>query len=301
MRMPAHSAIKMGFTSARGTISIKEWCFGFRQMYVLSALGAQSSDRFQATMSSKPAKSIRQPRYAWLRECLLNDINRGKYPVGSLLPAENQLAETYGVSRQTVREATRKLADSGLIARHPGIGTVVCAEKTPAPYIAALGSLQELFEYTSTTRLELLSHLSVTAGVKLAESLGCEPGSIWAELRARRYATDQAAPISFTKVYLRSEFSGIKDRLRGQHQSIYTMLERYYGQTIHAVKQEIEATVMPAEAAKLLDVKARSPALHMRRSYSDKDGRLLAVSSNLFAADRFRLITFWDKVSEQQP
>jgi GntR family transcriptional regulator len=250
-------------------------------------------------MSNKLAKPIRQPRYAWLRECLLNDINRGKYPVGSLLPPENQLAETYGVSRQTVREATRKLADSGLIARHPGIGTVVCAGNAPAPYVAALGSLQELFEYTNTTRLELLGHTSVTADAKLAESLGCEPGSVWTELRARRYATDQVAPISFTKVYLRPEFGGIKDRLRGQHQSIYAMLERYYGEKVHVVKQDIEATSMPLEAAKLLDVKSRSPALHMRRSYSDKNGRLMAVSSNLYAADRFRLTTLWDKGNSQ--
>jgi DNA-binding GntR family transcriptional regulator len=73
------------------------------------------------------------------------------------------------------------------------------------------------------------------------------------------------------------------------------MLERHYGKTIRAVKQEIEATLMPADAAKLLDVKSRSPALLMRRSYSDQHGRLLAVSSNLYAADRFRLITLWDK------
>jgi DNA-binding GntR family transcriptional regulator len=158
--------------------------------------------------------------------------------------------------------------------------------------------LQELFDYTNTTRLELLGHTSVTADAKLAESLGCESGSVWAELRARRYATDQAAPISFTKVYLRPEFSGIKDRLRGQHPSIYAMLERYYGENVHVVKQEIEATLMPVEAAKLLDVKSRSAALHMRRSYSDKNGRLLAVSSNLYAADRFRLITLWDKGKE---
>ncbi|MEN3294158.1 MAG: hypothetical protein V7642_3411 [Burkholderiales bacterium] len=246
-------------------------------------------------MSIKAGTSIRQPRYIWLRECLLNDIKCGKYPVGSLLPPENQLADTYGVSRQTVREATRKLAESGLIRRHPGIGTVVCTEKPAAPYSAALGSLQELFEFTNTTRLELLGHAAVTADAKLAQDLGCEVGQEWIELRARRYANDQVAPISFTKVYLRPEFSGIKDRLRGQHQSIYAMLERHYGETIQVVKQEIEATLMPAEAAKLLDVKARSPALHMQRSYSDQDGRLLAVSANLYAADRFRLITLWDK------
>lgn len=250
-------------------------------------------------MNSKSTKSVRQPRYMWLRECLLNDIKRGKYQVGSLLPPENQIAETYGVSRQTVREATRKLADSGLIKRQAGFGTVVCAETTETPYVAALGSLQELFEYTSTTRLEVLSHASVTADEKLAEILGCETDSEWVELRARRYATDQIAPISFTKVYLRPEFAGIKDRLRGQHQSIYAMLERHYGRPVRVVKQAIEATLMPLEAAKLLDVKSRSAALLMQRSYSDNDGRLMAVSSNLYAADRFRLITFWDKEASQ--
>lgn len=250
-------------------------------------------------MNSKSTKPVRQPRYMWLRECLLNDIKQGKYQVGSLLPPENQIAETYGVSRQTVREATRKLADSGLINRHPGIGTVVCAEKVEAPYVAALGSLQELFDYTSTTRLEVLSHGLLTADEKLAEILGCELGSEWVELRARRYATDQVAPISFTKVYLRPEFAGIKDRLRGRHQSIYAMLEHHYGQSVRVVKQSIEATLMPMEAAKLLDVKSRSPSLLMQRSYSDNNGRLMAVSSNLYPADRFRLITLWDKNAAQ--
>lgn len=250
-------------------------------------------------MTSNAKKTSTQPRYAWLRECLVNDITSGKYPVGSLLPPESQLVKTYGVSRHTVREATRKLADTGLISRHPGIGTVVCANKAAAPYVAALGSLQELFEYTATTRLELLGQASVTADAKMAAALECEPGSEWVELRARRHVTGQVAPISFTKVYLRPEFSGIKDRLRGQHMSIYAMLERYYNQEVYGVKQEIEAALMPLEAAKLLDVKARSAALHMRRSYLDKDGRLLAVSSNLYAADRFRLLTSWNKGNQR--
>lgn len=251
-------------------------------------------------MSKTPSKLTPQPRYAQLRERLVSDISSGKYPVGSLLPPENQLAETYGVSRHTVREATRKLADIGLISRHPGIGTVVCATKAPGPYVAALGSLQELFDYTNTTRLELLADNFVSADAKMAESIGCEPDSEWVELRARRHVMGQEAPISFTRVYLRPEFSGIKDRLRGQHMSIYAMLEQDYGQDVYTVKQEIEATLMPADAAKLLNVKARSPALLMRRSYIDKKGRLLAVSSNLYAADRFHLHTSWSKGYQRQ-
>jgi GntR family transcriptional regulator len=251
-------------------------------------------------MSSKPTKKSSQPRYAWLRECLLNDINSGKYPVGSLLPPENELSRIYGVSRHTVREASRKLADNGLISRHPGIGTVVCAAKESPPYIAALGSLQELFQYTNTTRLELLDHHTVIAGPKLAASLECEPESEWLELVCRRHAIGQAIPISFTKIYLRPEFGSIKDRLRGQHMSIYNMLEQHHDQVIHMVRQEIAATLMPSEAARLLDVKGRSPALHLQRAYLDKKERLLAVSSNLYPAERFHLRTSWVKGSKRK-
>ncbi len=107
-----------------------------------------------------------QPRYAWLRERILKDITSGKYAVGSLLPPEKQLAETYGVSRHTVREATRKLADTGQISRQPGRGTVVCSVKEPSPYVAGLGTAEDLVAYTSATRLEVLGsrHWSRTPG-----------------------------------------------------------------------------------------------------------------------------------------
>jgi DNA-binding GntR family transcriptional regulator len=75
------------------------------------------------------------------------------------------------------------------------------------------------------------------------------------------------------------------------------MLEEDHHQPIGQVKQDIEATLMPIKAAKLLDVPKNSPALHMRRAYLDASGRLLAVSSNLYAASRFRLNTSWQLAS----
>jgi GntR family transcriptional regulator len=56
-------------------------------------------------------------------------------------PTDQELVATYGVSRQTVREAVRRLADDGLLARERGRGTRVRAlefEHTP-------GTLEGLF------------------------------------------------------------------------------------------------------------------------------------------------------------
>jgi GntR family transcriptional regulator len=247
----------------------------------------------RATVTAPP------PRYVWLYECLLRDIKSGKYRVGTLLPTEDQLGKTFGVSRHTVREATRKLVDSGLISRRPSIGTIVMASQPARPYVAALGSLEALMNYTNNTRLELLGQARLIADAQLAQELRCEIGSEWLELHTKRHLAGQDAPISFTKVYLRPEFADIQNHLHGDHPSIYTLLDRLYGQEVASVLQHIEATLMPSEAAVLLQLKPGSPALRMLRCYFDRNGHLLTASANLYIADRFQLVTSWNKTSAE--
>lgn len=54
-------------------------------------------------------------------------ISDGEWPVGERIPTEAALAETLGVSRNTVREAVRALAHSGLLEVRQGDGTYVRA------------------------------------------------------------------------------------------------------------------------------------------------------------------------------
>lgn len=49
----------------------------------------------------------------------------GRLPAGARLPAERVLAEQYGVSRNTVREATQRLAARGLVRSKAGAGVFV--------------------------------------------------------------------------------------------------------------------------------------------------------------------------------
>jgi DNA-binding GntR family transcriptional regulator len=259
----------------------------------LNALPSSAGRAVHTNVTSPP------PRYVWLHACLLRDITSGKYPVGSLLPTEAQLGKTFGVSRHTVREATRKLVDSGLISRRPSIGTIVMASQPATPYVAALGSLEALMKYTNTTRLEVLGQARVKADAQLAQDLRCEVGSEWLELHTKRHLAGQDAPISFTKVYLRPEFADIQNHLHGDHPSIYALLDQLYGEEVVSVLQHIEATLMPAEAAALLQLKPGSPALRMLRCYFDRNGRLLSASANLYVADRFQLVTSWSKASAE--
>jgi len=58
-------------------------------------------------------------------ECLEQMILEGVFPVASRLPAERKLAEQFGVSRPSLREALKKLTAKGLIISRQGGGTFV--------------------------------------------------------------------------------------------------------------------------------------------------------------------------------
>jgi DNA-binding LacI/PurR family transcriptional regulator len=69
--------------------------------------------------------SVRRPKYQLIRDQLYGEIHSGRCLPGQSLPTEAKLAETLGMSRQTVRQALGQLEDEGLIERIQGRGTFV--------------------------------------------------------------------------------------------------------------------------------------------------------------------------------
>src|SRR5205814_1620728 len=56
---------------------------------------------------------------------LLEEIVSGRYVVGDRLPGENDLAQTFEVSRPVVREALNRLQADGLVTSRQGAGSFV--------------------------------------------------------------------------------------------------------------------------------------------------------------------------------
>ncbi len=68
---------------------------------------------------------MEQHKYVTLSNQIKNDIENGKYNVGSKLPSENELTLLTGLSRQTVRQAIGVLELEGIVERSRGSGTYV--------------------------------------------------------------------------------------------------------------------------------------------------------------------------------
>ncbi|WP_460302196.1 FadR/GntR family transcriptional regulator [Actinocorallia aurea] len=69
----------------------------------------------------------RTPLFEQVAAQLREQITAGRWPVGSRIPTEPELAEQLGVARGTLREAVRALAHNGLLDIRQGSGTYVLA------------------------------------------------------------------------------------------------------------------------------------------------------------------------------
>jgi GntR family transcriptional regulator len=72
-----------------------------------------------------------QPMYRHIADDLRSKIARGELAPNVKLPTEGDLSDQYEASRNTVREAIRRLTDEGLLESRPGQGTFVARKVDP--------------------------------------------------------------------------------------------------------------------------------------------------------------------------
>lgn len=228
-----------------------------------------------------------QPQYVLVAQRLIDDITSGRYPVGSRLPTEFELCTQFGISRHTVREATRRLVERGLVARQRGIGTTVKANRVESRYIQSTATIADLPRYVDDTRLVTTEAGDVIADDALAELLKCPPGQRWVKVTGFRYAGKAKLPMALTDIYINAAYGGIRELIGTMKMPVYTLIEKQYGIPIVEVQQEIRAATLGAADAKRLSVKPGSAGLVVTRSYFGDNDRLVEVAVNLHPADRF--------------
>ncbi|WP_280397886.1 FadR/GntR family transcriptional regulator [Nocardia carnea] len=130
---------------------------------------------------------------AQVTEQLKEDIRSGRWPVGTRIPTEPELAELTGTGRNTLREAVQALVHAGMLERRQGSGTYVIATSEVG------GTLGKYFaEAAERDVLELRHGLEATAAALAAhrrdESDIAELTHLLGE-RNRLWRIDRAAAI----------------------------------------------------------------------------------------------------------
>lgn len=118
---------------------------------------------------------------------LEQQIVQGDYQPGDLLPSENQLVETYNVSRETIRKALNLLINAGYIQKKQGKGSIVLNFKKfnfPISGVTSYKELQQTQHIESHTHVVSLEEIPVERN--LAQLTGWTEGApVWRLVRQR--------------------------------------------------------------------------------------------------------------------
>lgn len=227
------------------------------------------------------------PRYVQLATTLLNEIQAGKFPVGTLLPTEHVLCQQFGVSRFTVREAIKLLVQQGLVNRQPGVGTRVQTNAPSGQYTQTMSGLTDLQQYAVETTLDVSHQQIIELNNVQAKSLRASPGETWLEIEGLRYAAGQPLPFAWTQVHVAPRFRALTGLQARMDQPLYLLIEQQFGCHIQVVHQEIKAISLSHDLARQLKVAPKSAGIWLQRRYMDTHDELVEQAINIHPAERF--------------
>lgn len=222
------------------------------------------------------------PLYKQLMQKIRSDIAAGVYPVHSRIPSEQELCDTYQVSRVTVRKALAELTQEGLLKRHQGKGTFV---DTPR----LCKDLKDVNSFHDACRLRgcepgtrVLHVQMVHAEEEDVRDLLVKEGDMILEIVRLRLA--DGSPVMLETNRFPGQYAFLMEEdLTG---SLYRILESHGVETAQAM-HEISLSYATAAQARQLEVGAGDALMQLREVIYDQHQRPLHTSRQFIRGDRF--------------
>jgi GntR family histidine utilization transcriptional repressor len=225
-----------------------------------------------------------EPAYQRVKNVIAEQIVSGRWPEGDLLPSENQLVQSLGLSRMTINRAFRELAADGLVDRLMGVGTFVARRKGSSALFEVRNIADEVALRGHGYRAEVVFVREERADAGVQQQLGIAIGKPVFHSRVVHFEDEIAIQLEDRLVkpdlapeYLAQDFTRTTPN---------TYLSRIapLGRGEHAV----EAVLGTAEECRLLDIDEAAPCLLIRRRTWTGDD-LVSAARLLHPGSRYRL------------
>ncbi|MEY9965819.1 GntR family transcriptional regulator [Streptacidiphilus sp. MAP12-16] len=202
---------------------------------------------------------------------------------GGLLPTERELAERYGVARETLRLALRELLLEGRVRRQ-GRGTVVAGPKIEQPL--------SLSSYTEGVRRQgrlpgrrLIGLERFAAEAQVAEELGVEVGAqVW---HLERVLLADEERVGLESTYAPVALLPGLDEDFDPESSFYAYARDVCGLPAGGGQERIETVLATPREALLIGTPPALPMLLLHRRSWDVTGRPFERVRTLYRGDRF--------------
>lgn len=225
-----------------------------------------------------------QPLYARVKSHIVNNIRSGAWAPGARVPSENELVESFGISRMTANRALRELTSEGFVARVPGVGTFV-AELPARTSLMELRNIAEEIEARGHRySARIVSRGEATATLALAEDMELNPGQKLFHILVVH--EENGVPVQLEDRYVNPQVA--PDFLAQDFSHVTPTAYLVATAPVDELEHTVEAIMPDATQQKLLGTTAHEPCLALRRR-SWSRAQVATLATLTYPASRYAL------------
>ena len=218
------------------------------------------------------------PAYIKIHDQIKKDIDDVVWEIGERLPSERDLAETFKVSRMTLRQAITLLVEEGVLERRVGSGTFVASTRVQEKMRGTTS-----FTEIKTPSSQLISYRRTLPSEQEVEKLGIHKTENVIRMERVRYADD--LPVVYEVASIPEKF--IKNFKKEEVTSHFFQTLQEHGYKIGKSQQTIYARLAKEKIANYLDIPRGHAILGLTQiSYFD-DGTAFEYVKSQYVGDRF--------------
>lgn len=227
------------------------------------------------------------PIYHQLEEYIKQQIENGILMEETVIPSEREYAQTFQISRMTVRQAINNLVSEGYLKRQKGRGTFVNKKKVEQELQGMTSFTEDMLSRGMSPSSTLLSFQIIPADKKTAFDLKIEEKDSVYKIKRIRLA--DGAPMALETAYIPVEIvPGLTEE--NSNLSLYQYIEEILSLSITEATQEIEASIASSNDAEALEINIGDPILLIERISYLQNRIPFELVKSTFRADRYRFI-----------
>jgi GntR family transcriptional regulator len=233
-------------------------------------------------------KGLPVPLYHQLKCALITAIESGEWQSGQQLPNEGKLAETFGVSKVTVRQALRDLSDVGYVRREQGRGTFVSRPKLGQGPRELTSFSEEMRRHHLTASSRILERFETGATERVSEALQIPSGEQVFVLKRLRLADAEPMAVQTAHIPAKLVPRLVEEDL--ENASLYELLHSRYRLQPSSARETYSAISVDVMRSELLRVPPGAPVLAVERVTYLATGKPFEFVQSLIRGDRYSII-----------
>ncbi len=231
--------------------------------------------------------SIRLPHYQHLYETLRQQLVKGVYEIGSLLPSEKELQQTYNLTQPTVRQALSMLAEEGFIKKYQGKGSVV----QPLPIGPGMLSIQPHHSpqrlKEEEIRTEIIRKPQLTPFPEHFLFFPPNKDATFYYLERLRLVKEEV--IFYERLALPAAEVPDFHRLKLENRSLFGVLRNRYNVIVKGGEEKVWATAAGAPLTDIMRIAENMPVLRLEKCIQTNRPHLNIYSSLYARTDTYLL------------